>query len=165
LREYLKKRFGTLFQWTIGITIVLLLLLLVLIQSPLRAKLCKGESCTYIQDKIKTKVVVAKLILFPKKNSIRGSSTLKVLKKDTLLCANNQALTSACSKLFNNKIEINSTDLEGVTSNITRGFSSVFNFDYIKEKHLLSHNQDPDTTPDDILTRKHQSGHDKPEIH
>jgi tRNA A37 threonylcarbamoyladenosine dehydratase len=33
-------------------------------------------------------------------------------------------------QLFNNKIEINSVDLEGVTSNINSSVS-VFNFDYI----------------------------------
>jgi hypothetical protein len=48
-------------------------------------------------------------------------------------------------QLFNNKIEINSVDLEGVTSNI-RDSVSVFNFDYII-KHSLPDNQDPDTTP------------------
>jgi hypothetical protein len=31
--------------------------------NPLRAKLCKEKAVLYIQDKIKTKVVVAKLIL------------------------------------------------------------------------------------------------------
>jgi hypothetical protein len=40
--------------------------------NPLRAKLCKGESSTYIQDKIKTKVVVAKIDIGFPKNNIRG---------------------------------------------------------------------------------------------
>jgi uncharacterized protein involved in outer membrane biogenesis len=49
-------------------------------------------------------------------------------------------------QLFNNKIEINSVDLEGVTSNINRDSVSVFNFDYII-KAFSPDNQDPDTTP------------------
>jgi hypothetical protein len=40
--------------------------------NPLRAKLCKGESRTYIQDKIKTKVVVAKIDIGFPKNNIRS---------------------------------------------------------------------------------------------
>jgi hypothetical protein len=61
-------------------------------------------------------------------------------------------------QLFNNKIEINSVDLEGVTSNINRDSVSVFNFDYIISIQSKSRHN-----PDDILTRKHQSGYDKPE--
>jgi hypothetical protein len=67
LREYLKKGLK-IFQWTIGIIIVLLLLLLVLIQIPYVQNFAKEKAVLYIQDKIKTKVVVAKIdIGFPKK--------------------------------------------------------------------------------------------------
>jgi hypothetical protein len=66
LREYLKKGLK-IFQWTIGIIIVLLLLLLVL-QIPYVQNFAKEKAVLYIQDKIKTKVVVAKIdIGFPKK--------------------------------------------------------------------------------------------------
>jgi hypothetical protein len=52
----------------IGIIIVLLLLLLVLIQIPYVQNFAKEKAVLYIQDKIKTKVVVAKIdIGFPKK--------------------------------------------------------------------------------------------------
>jgi hypothetical protein len=80
-------------------------------------KLCKGEPVLYIQDKIKTKVVVAKIdIGFPKK--IILESTLKVLK-GYVVRANKLAIDISMFQLFNNKIEINSVDLE-VTSNINR---------------------------------------------
>jgi hypothetical protein len=49
-------------------------------------------------------------------------------------------------QLFNNKIEINSVDLEE-TSNINRDSVSVFNFDYIIKAFSSPDNQDPDTTP------------------
>jgi uncharacterized protein involved in outer membrane biogenesis len=62
-----------------------------------------------------------------------------------LLYANKLAI-DIMFQLFNNKIEINSVDLEGVTSNINRDSVSVFNFDYII-KAFSPDNQDPDTTP------------------
>jgi hypothetical protein len=68
----------------------------------------QGEAALYIQDKIKTKVVVAKLLGL--KKNIR-ESTLKVLK-DTLLRFNNLPLTSACFNCSITKSEINSVDLE-----------------------------------------------------
>jgi hypothetical protein len=57
---------------------------------------------------------------------------LKVLKGYVAVCANKLAIDISMFQLFNNKIEINSVDLEGVTSNINRDSVSVFNFDYIK---------------------------------
>jgi hypothetical protein len=77
----------------------------------------KEKAVLYIQDKIKTKVVVAKIdIGFPKK--IILESTLKV--KRIRCYANKLAIDISMFQLFNNKIEINSVDLEGVTSNINR---------------------------------------------
>jgi hypothetical protein len=61
------------------------LLLLVLIQIPYVQNFARRETVLYIQDKIKTKVVVAKIdIGFPKK--IILESTLKVLKGYVATC-------------------------------------------------------------------------------
>jgi hypothetical protein len=146
LKEYLKKGLKIL-QWTIGTIIVLFLLLLVLIQIPYVQNFAKEKAVRYIQDKIKTKVVVTKIdIGFPKKIIVEGVY-FEDLKKDTLLSANKIVIDISMFQLFNNKIEINSADLEGITATINKDSLSVFNFDYIVKAFSSPDKQDPETTP------------------
>jgi hypothetical protein len=146
LREYLKKGLK-IFQWTVGTIIVLFLLLLLLIQIPYVQNFAKDKAVLYIQDKIKTKVVIAKIdIGFPKKIILEGVY-LEGVKKDTLLRANKLAVDISMFQLLNNKVEINSVDFQGVIANINRDSTSVFNFDYIIKAFSSPKNQDPDTTP------------------
>ena len=130
MKEYLKKGLK-IFQWTLGTIIVLFLLLLVLIQIPYVQNLAKNKAVLYIQDKIKTKVVVTKIdIEFPKKIILEGVY-FEGLKKDTLLSARKLAVDINMFQLIHNKIEINSIDFQGITANINRDSTSVFNYDYI----------------------------------
>ncbi|MFB0910678.1 MAG: AsmA family protein, partial [Flavobacterium sp.] len=146
MKEYLKKGLKIL-QWTIGTIIVLFLLLLVLIQIPYVQNFAKEKAVRYIQDKIKTKVVVTKIdIGFPKKIIVEGVY-FEDLKKDTLLSANKIVIDISMFQLFNNKIEINSADLEGITATINKDSLSVFNFDYIVKAFSSPDKQDPETTP------------------
>lgn len=146
MKEYLKKGLK-IFQWTVGTIIVLFLLLLVLIQIPYVQNFAKDKAVVYIQNKIKTKVTIAKIdIGFPKKVILEGVY-FEGQKKDTLLSAHTLAVDISMFQLINNKIEINSIDFQGITANINRDSTSVFNFDYIINAFSSPDNQDPDTTP------------------
>jgi len=146
LKEYLKKGLK-IFQWTVGTIIVLFLLLLVLIQIPYVQNFAKDKAVVYIQNKIKTKVTIAKIdIGFPKKVILQGVY-FEGQKKDTLLSAHTLAVDISMFQLINNKIEINSIDFQGITANINRDSTSVFNFDYIINAFSSPDKQDPNTTP------------------
>ncbi|CAM3096715.1 translocation/assembly module TamB domain-containing protein [Flavobacterium frigoris] len=146
MKEYFKKGLK-IFQWTVGTIIVLFLLLLLLIQIPYVQNYAKDKAVVYIQNKIKTKVVIAKIdIGFPKKIILEGVY-FEDLKKDTLLGANKLAVDISMFQLINNKIEINSIDFQGITANINRDSTSVFNFDYIIKAFASPDNQKPDTAP------------------
>jgi hypothetical protein len=146
LKEYFKKALK-IFQWTIATIIMLFLLLLVLIQIPYVQNFAKDKAVLYIQDKIKTKVVVATVdIGFPKK-IILGGVYFEGVNKDTLLVANKLAVDISLFQLLNNTIEINSIDFQGIRANITRDATSEFNFDYIIKAFSSTENIKPDATP------------------
>jgi hypothetical protein len=146
LKQYFKKGLK-IFQWTIGTIIVLFLLVLVLIQVPYVQNFAKDKVVVYIQSKIKTKVSIEKIdIGFPKKIILEGVY-FEGQKKDTLLSANKLAVDISMFQLINNKIEINSVDFQGVTANINRDSTSVFNFDYIIKAFSSPDNQKSDSTP------------------
>ncbi|MGV8945622.1 MAG: translocation/assembly module TamB domain-containing protein [Lutibacter sp.] len=146
MKAYLKKGLK-IFQWTVGIIIVLFLLLLLLIQIPYVQNFAKDKAVIYIQNKIQTKVSIAKIdIGFPKKIILEGVY-FEGVKKDTLLSANKLAVDISMFKLLKNKIEINSIDFQGITANINRDSTSVFNFDYIIKAFSSPDNQNPDSTP------------------
>jgi len=146
LKEYLKKGLKVI-QWTVGIIIVLFLLILLLIQIPYVQNFAKDKAVIYLESKIKTKVSVAKIdIGFPKKIILEGVY-IEGLKKDTLLLANRLAVDISMFQLLNNKVEINSIDFHGVSANINRDSTSVYNFDYIIKAFSSPEKQDPEATP------------------
>lgn len=146
MKEYLKKGLKVI-QWTVGIIIVLFLLILLLIQIPYVQNFAKDKAVIYLESKIKTKVSVAKIdIGFPKKIILEGVY-FEGLKKDTLLRANRLAVDISMLQLLNNKIEINSIDFQGVSANINRDSTSIYNFDYIIKAFSSPEKQDPDSTP------------------
>jgi hypothetical protein len=87
------------FQWTIGIIIVLPVVTGAYTNF---AKLCKGER--YIQDKIKTKVVVAKIDMGSKKIILEGVyfEGLKRIRYVPI----NLPLTSACFNCSITKLKL-----------------------------------------------------------
>ncbi|TDE05415.1 translocation/assembly module TamB domain-containing protein [Flavobacterium hiemivividum] len=146
MKEYLKKGLKVI-QWTVGIIIVLFLLILLLIQIPYVQNFAKDKAVIYLESKIKTKVSVAKIdIGFPKKIILEGVY-IEGLKQDTLLLANRLAVDISMFQLLNNKVEINSIDFHGVSANINRDSTSVYNFDYIIKAFSSPEKQDPEATP------------------
>lgn len=130
MKKVLKKSLKV-FQWTLGIITVLLLLFLILIQIPAVQNLAKDKAVSYLEGKIKTKVRVDNLAVeFPEKIILKGVY-FEDQKKQTLLSGKELAVDISLLQLMNNTVEINSIDLQGVTLNLSRDSNAVFNFDYI----------------------------------
>lgn len=130
MKNLLKKSLR-IFQWTIGIIIGLLLLLLILIQIPSVQNLAKERAVSYIEGKVQTKVTVDTLeIEFPKTIILKGVY-FEDQKGDTLLAGKKLSVNISLLQLMNDKVELNSVDLQGITLNLSRNSAAVFNFDYI----------------------------------
>jgi hypothetical protein len=130
LKKVLEKALK-IFQWTLGIIIVLFLLPILLFQIPYFKNLAKEKAVSYLEDKIHTKIAVGTLeIEFPKKIILKGVY-FEDEKKDTLFAGKKLSVDISLLKLMSNTVEINSVDLQGIVLKIDRNSTSVFNFDYI----------------------------------
>ncbi len=108
-----------------------MLLIVILIQIPVIQNVAKNKAVSFLEKKIKTRVEIGKLnIGFPKK-IILENVYFESKEKDTLLAGKKITVDISMFKLLDNQIEINSLDLQGITTNIKRNQDSVFNFDYI----------------------------------
>lgn len=119
-------------SWTLGIIVVLCILLFVLVQIPAVQNYAKDQTVSWLNGKLKTKVSIAKLrINFPNKILIE-KIYFEDQQKDSLLWGNQISVDISLFKLLQNKIEIKSIGLNGVTVNIKRvSPDTVFNFNYI----------------------------------
>jgi hypothetical protein len=130
LKKNIKKGFK-IFFWIVGSIIGIFLLLALSLQIPFVQNLAKEKAVSYIEGKIHTKVSIDRIeIGLPKKVILEGIY-FEDQKNDTLLAGKKLAIDISLFQLMNNKVEINSASLEGITANIKRDKDSVFNFDYI----------------------------------
>ncbi|WP_396192703.1 translocation/assembly module TamB domain-containing protein [Flavobacterium sp.] len=119
------------FLWIIGSFLTLFLLLVLALQIPAVQNFAKDKAVTYLEGKIKTKVAIDRIeIGLPKKVILEGFY-FEDQQKDTLLAGKKLAVDISLFQLFNNKIEINSVDLQDITATISRDENETFNFDYI----------------------------------
>ena len=146
MKNYLKKILK-IFLWTLGAIILLLLLLIAIIQIPSVQNYAKEKAVTYLEGKIKTKITIDTLqIGFPQKIILKGVY-FQDQKKDTLLAGQKLAADISLLQLMNNKIEINSLELEGITANLNRDTKAVFNFEYIFKAFASPEKQKSDSPP------------------
>ena len=123
------------------------LLLVLAIQIPSVQNYVKDKTVTYLEGKIKTKVVIEKFrIGFPEKVVLEGVY-FEDQKKDTLLAGEKIAVDLSLFQLMNNKIEIKAIELKGITAHLNRGSNAVFNFDYILKAFASPKKPKDDTTP------------------
>lgn len=133
--------------WTIVSIIGLFLLLALALQIPAVQNFAKNKAVTYLQGKIHTKVVVGRIEIGLPKKVILENVYFEDQQKDTLLAGEKLAVDISLFELFNNKIEINSVDLKGITANISRNKESVFNFDYIIKAFASKEKKEKDSDP------------------
>lgn len=133
----------------------LVLLTVIALQIPAVQNFAKDKAVTYLEGKLKTKVAIKSIqIAFPKDVTLEGVY-FEDQKKDTLLAGNKIAANiNLYGILFDNKVEINSVDLEGIVGNIDRNAQSKFNFDYIIEAFKSPKKQNDDTPPMEFLLDK-----------
>ncbi|MFV8353797.1 translocation/assembly module TamB domain-containing protein [Flavobacterium sp. XS2P14] len=146
MKRYLKKSLK-IFLWIIGFIVLLFVVLFVVIQIPSVQNYAKDKAVTYLEGKIKTKIKVDSLsIAFPKKVVLTGVY-FEDQKKDTLFAGEKLAADISLLQLINNKIEINSLELVGISANLNRDTKAIFNFDYIIKAFAAPEKQKSDSPP------------------
>jgi hypothetical protein len=145
--NHFSKKTAKIFRWALATIITLFLLLLILIHIPAVQNFTKEKLVTYIETKIKTKVVIESLEFgILKKISLKGIY-IEDQKKDTLLAGKNLTIDISLLQLLNNKIEIKSIALDGITSYLNRNSQGNFNFDYILKAFISAKKTDDKSTP------------------
>ncbi|MGZ3873433.1 MAG: DUF748 domain-containing protein, partial [Mucilaginibacter sp.] len=129
------ERFGRIalktILWIIASIIFLVLLIVILIQVPAVQNFAKDKAVTFIQGKIHTKVKIGHISLGLPKLIILDDVYFEDQKKDTLIAGEKLKVDVSLFKLLDHKLEINEINLQGITTNVSRGTDSAFNFDYI----------------------------------
>ncbi|MEO5776045.1 MAG: translocation/assembly module TamB domain-containing protein [Flavobacterium sp.] len=133
--------------WIMLSLIGLFLLLVIALQIPAVQQFAKDKVVTYLENKIKTKVVINKVkIGFPKDLVLEGVY-FQDKKKDTLLAGKKITANLDMYGLFHNRVEINSLELESVVVHINRDKTNKFNFDYIVEAFKSPEKQNDNSAP------------------
>ncbi len=117
--------------WIAASVIFLILLIIVLIQVPAVQDFAKNKAVSFLQNKIHTKVQINHISLGLPKLIVLEGVYFEDQKKDTLIAGDKLKVDISLLKLLSHQVEVNEVDLEGVTTNISRGPDSVFNFQYI----------------------------------
>jgi TamB, inner membrane protein subunit of TAM complex len=107
------------------------LLLVLLLQIPKVQYYVKEKTISYLEDKLKTDVKIDKVTIGLPKLIILEGVYFEDQSKKVLLSAKKLKVDISLLKLIDNKIEINSVDLNGVEVNLSKNENGVFNFDYI----------------------------------
>jgi len=153
LNKYVKKGLKII-GWTLGGILGLLLLIIILIQIPYFQNLIKDKAVSYLEEKIKTPVEIKRIeIGFPKKVIVEGIY-FESRECDTLLAGEKLKVDINLFKLLRNKVEINSIDLQGITTTIKRDKDSVFNFDYIIKAFASEEPKKEDSEPMQFSIKK-----------
>ncbi len=107
------------------------MLLVLTLQIPKVQYYVKEKAVAYLENKIKTKVKIDKVEIGLPKFVILEGVYIEDHSKKVLLSAKKLKVDISLFELMNNKIEINSVDLNTITANIYKNKNGVFNFDYI----------------------------------
>ena len=134
------------FGWLTVIVLGIFLLVFILIQLPPVQNGIRKETVSFLQDKLKTKVVIGKLsISFPSK-IVLENVLFEDQRKVTLLSGKRLAVNISLMKLLDNQLQIRHIELDSVRTNIyRRNEDSSFNFQYIVDA-FATPTQPVDTT-------------------
>ncbi len=118
--------------WIAGSIVFLLLLVIIAIQIPAVQNFAKDKAVSYLEGKIKTKVVINKLsIAFPKRIVLTGVY-FEDQKKDTLLAGKEIRVDIGMFGLLHNEVNVSYLSLDGIRANIYRiKPDTSYNFQYI----------------------------------
>lgn len=125
------KKIGKIILRILLLFLALFLLLVIALQIPVVQNFVKDKAVVYLENKIKTKVEVGSIEIGLPKKIILKDVYFEDQSKDTLLAGKSLKIDISLFQLLNNKVEINSIDLEKITVNISVNKDSIYNFDYI----------------------------------
>ena len=125
---------GKVFLWTIASLIFLIILILILIQTPLLQNFARKKITGYLENKLKTKVEIGRLsIKFPTSVSIQNVF-FEDQSKDTLLYGGEVDINISMLQLLKSRIDIHEITLNAIVTKIKRlPTDTVFNFQYIMD--------------------------------
>ncbi|MGV3696437.1 translocation/assembly module TamB domain-containing protein [Flavobacterium sp.] len=146
MKKYFRKALRIVL-WIMLSLIGLVLLLVLAFQIPAVQNFAKDKAVTYLQGKIKTKVVVDKIrIGFPKDVTLEGVY-FEDQNKDTLLAGKKIAVNLNMLGLMNNKVDIRFVELDGIVATVGRNSKGEFNFDYIIKAFASQEKKKDDSPP------------------
>ncbi|MFA9190687.1 translocation/assembly module TamB domain-containing protein [Flavobacterium sp. FZUC8N2.13] len=134
--------------------IALFLFIVLALQITFVQNFVKDKAITYLEKKIKTKVQVGAIEIGLPKKVILHDFYFEDQSKDTLLAGKSLKVDISLLELLNNKVEINSIDLEKITANIKVNKDSVFNFDYIIKAFESPNVAKTESKPMEIFIKK-----------
>lgn len=140
------KKIGRIFLKTILVILGILILVLVLIQTPPVQNFLRGKAVTWLEKKLQTKVAVGKLYIgFPKKIILEGIY-LEDRQKDTLFYGGRMKFDVNLWRLMKSELLVNEVNLEGITANIKRTLpDTAFNFQFIVDAFASKEPSAPST--------------------
>ena len=134
--------------------IALFLLIVIALQIPVVQNFVKDKVVTYLENKIKTKVEIGTIEIGLPKKIVLNDVYLEDQSNDTLFAGKSLKIDISLFQLFNNKVEINSIDLDKITANIKVNKDSIYNFDYIIKAFETPNQPKKDSKPYEISIKK-----------
>lgn len=141
------KKIGRIILKTFLIILGIVILLLVLIQTPPVQNFLRGKAVTWLQKKLQTRVEVGKLYIgFPKKIVLEGIY-LEDRQKDTLFYGGRMKFDVNLWKLLDNELVVQEINLEEITASVKRTLpDTTFNFQFIIDAFASKEPSAPTTT-------------------
>ena len=125
-----------------------------LLQIPKVQYYVKEKTISYIENKIKTNVKIDEITIGLPKLVILKGVYIEDQNKKVLLSAKKLQVDISLFKLLDNKIEINSVDLNTIETNLYKNENGIFNFDYIIKAFASSEKPKNDAPPMELSIDK-----------
>ncbi len=118
--------------WFTGIIITLILLLFLIIRIPSVQNLVLDKTITVLQNKLGSRISIKKITLGLPNHIVLRDFCFEDMNRDTLLAGEVLKVNINLLKIFNNVLQINEVDLQGIVLRINRtSIDSTFNFNFI----------------------------------
>ncbi len=145
-RYSILRRIGKVLLWVIGILISLIIVVVLLIQTPWGQNIARKEIQSFLVKKLDTKVEIGKLrFRFPTSVEL-GTIYLEDKNKDTLLYAGSLKADLDMWSLLHSDIKVKGVYLNHITANIKRNLPDTqFNFQFIVDAFA---SKEPSAVPD-----------------
>ncbi|MEP6951518.1 MAG: AsmA family protein, partial [Ginsengibacter sp.] len=152
-KRSLLAKTGRVLLWIVASLIFLIILALILIQTPPVQNFARKKIVSYLENKLKTKVSIGKLdVKFPTALSLQDVY-IEARDKDTLLYGGEIKVDISMFKLLKSDIEIQEIALNNITAKVKRlPPDSTFNFQFILDA-FISNSTKP-SSPKDTASMK-----------